>query len=113
MLWARAERIALRRRALLSGSPPAVLAAMVISRASLLKSAPRFTSIAPLMRLTLDHLLCPDMRWEFYELPDRSAFFREPRKASNGPLSRRQITGENKPPEPVFVNKMGEPQAAF
>ena len=34
---------------------------MVISFASLLKSAPRFTSLAPLVRLILDHLLCPDM----------------------------------------------------
>src|SRR5207237_8615462 len=62
MLCARAERIALRRRAFASGSPPPVLAAMVISRESLLKSAPRFVSSAPLKRLTLDHLLCPDMR---------------------------------------------------
>src|SRR5256714_13555545 len=64
MLWARAERMALRRRALPFGSPPPVLAAIVISRESLLKSAPRLVSIAPLKRLTLDHLLCPDMRWE-------------------------------------------------
>src|SRR5664279_2917066 len=64
MLWPRAERMALRRRTLAAGSPPPVLAAMVISRESLLKSAPRFASSAPLKRLTLDHLLCPDMRWE-------------------------------------------------
>src|ERR1051326_3430919 len=66
MLWARAERIALRSRALPFGSPPPVLAAIVISRESLLKSAPRFVSIAPLKRLTLDHLVCPAMRWEFF-----------------------------------------------
>src|SRR5207248_6509395 len=65
MLWARAERIALRSRALPSGSPPPVLAAIVISPESLLKSAPRLASSAPLNRLTLDHLLCPDMEWEF------------------------------------------------
>src|SRR5436190_18857473 len=65
MLCPRADRIALRRRTLASGSPPPILAAMVISRASLLKRAPRFASSAPLKRLTLDHLLCPDMRWEF------------------------------------------------
>src|SRR2546423_5135700 len=68
MLWARAESMALRRRALPFGSPPPVFAAMVISRESLLKSAPRFVSSAPLKRLTLDHLLCPDMRWESYEV---------------------------------------------
>src|SRR5256885_12259908 len=64
MLWARAERTALRRRAFPFGSPPPVLAAIVISRDSLLKSAPRLVSSAPLNRLTLDHLLCPDMKWE-------------------------------------------------
>src|SRR5438105_15542546 len=68
MLWARAERMALRSRALPFGSPPPVLAAMVSSRESLLKSAPRFVSSAPLKRLTFDHLLCPDMRWEFCEI---------------------------------------------
>src|SRR5437764_13905633 len=64
VLWARAETIALRSRALPAGSPPPVFAAMVISRANLLKSAARFVSIAPLKCLTLDHLLCPAMRWD-------------------------------------------------
>ena len=65
VLWARAETIALRSRAFPAGSPPPVFAAMVISRANLLKSAARFVSIAPLNRLTLDHLLCPALKWEF------------------------------------------------
>jgi len=59
MLCARAAWIALRRRGLPLGSPPPVLAAMVISFDNLLKILPRFASIAPLKRLTFDHLLCP------------------------------------------------------
>ena len=59
MLWARAARIALRRRGLALGSPPPVFAARVISFDNLLKILPRLASIAPLKRLTFDHLLCP------------------------------------------------------
>src|SRR2546421_8051754 len=59
MLWARAAWIALRRGGLPLGSPPPLLAAMVISFDNLLKILPRFASIAPLKRLTFDHLLCP------------------------------------------------------
>src|SRR5436305_6264515 len=59
MLWARAAMIALRRRGLALGSPPEVFAASVISFDSLLKILPRLASIAPLKRLTFDHLLCP------------------------------------------------------
>src|SRR5213080_2196210 len=61
MLCARAAWIALRRRGFALGSPPPVLAAIVISFDNLLKTLPRFASIAPLNRLTFDHLLCPDM----------------------------------------------------
>src|SRR5882724_9513668 len=60
-LCARAAWIALRRRGFPLGSPPPVLAAMVISFDNLLKILPRFASIAPLKRLTFDHLLCPAM----------------------------------------------------
>src|SRR5438094_5543724 len=59
MLCARATWIALRSRGLPLGSPPPVLAAMVISFDNLLKILPRLASIAPLNRLTFDHLLCP------------------------------------------------------
>src|SRR4029077_10533280 len=59
MLWARAARVALRRRGLALGSPPPVFAARVISFDNLLKILPRLASIAPLKRLTFDHLLCP------------------------------------------------------
>src|SRR6476660_7804607 len=51
--------IALRRRGLAFGSPPPVFAARLISFDNLLKILPRFASIAPLKRLTFDHLLCP------------------------------------------------------
>lgn len=61
MLWPRAERMALRSRTFAAGSPPPSFAAIVISFASLLKSAPRFTSSTPLLRFTFDHLLCPDI----------------------------------------------------
>src|ERR1700726_4185303 len=59
MLCARADWMALRRRRLPFGSPPPVFAAMVISFDNLLKIWPRLASIAPLKRLTFDHLLCP------------------------------------------------------
>src|SRR6476661_4801561 len=59
MLWERAARMALRRRGLPFGSPPPVFAARLTSLDNLLKILPRLTSIAPLKRLTFDHLLCP------------------------------------------------------
>src|SRR5689334_17286554 len=59
MLCDRASWIALRKRGFPAGSPPPVLAARLISFDSLLKILPRFASIAPLKRLTFDHLLCP------------------------------------------------------
>jgi hypothetical protein len=51
----------MRRRGFMPGSPPPILAAMVISRPNLAKIFPRLASIAPLKCLTLAHLLCPDM----------------------------------------------------
>src|SRR6266480_6756038 len=66
MLWACAARIALRRRGLAAGSPPLVFAARVISFDNLLKILPRLASIAPLKRLTFDHLLCPAIRVRSY-----------------------------------------------
>src|SRR5207253_5594776 len=68
MLCARAAWMALRKRRLPFGSPPPVFAAMVISFDNLLKILPRFASIAPLKRLTFDHLLCPDMNARSYIL---------------------------------------------
>src|SRR5256714_15100199 len=106
MLWARADKMALRRRALPLGSPPPVFAAMVISRDSLLKSAPRFVSSAPLKRLTLDHLLCPDMRWESYEVAGQTCVLLRTGEPRRGLLSRRQINEGIKPPGRGFVNEM-------
>src|SRR5215469_16635689 len=59
ILCALAARMALRRRGLAFGSPPPLFAAIVISLDNLLKILPRLASIAPLKRLTFDHLLCP------------------------------------------------------
>jgi hypothetical protein len=52
---------AVRRRGLLSGSPPPMRAAMVISRMILVKSLPRLASSAPFLCLIECHLECPDM----------------------------------------------------
>src|SRR5688500_17007773 len=41
--------------------PPPWRAAVMISRASFVKSAPRFASLAPFCRLIWDHLLWPDI----------------------------------------------------
>src|SRR5579862_5302427 len=60
MLASRARSIADRRRMLLAGSPPPSLAAMMISRASLLKILPRCWSTLPFLILMLCHLECPD-----------------------------------------------------
>src|SRR5215510_14601073 len=56
-----ASRMALRRRALPSGSPPPVRAATVISLMNLVNSLPRLASSAPFLCLILCHLECPDI----------------------------------------------------
>src|SRR2546425_6966031 len=61
MLPALASRMALRRRALPSGSPPPERAATVISLMNLVKSLPRLASSAPFLCLILCHFECPDM----------------------------------------------------
>src|SRR5919112_4012977 len=61
MLPALASRIALRRRALPSGSPPPLRAATVISLINLVNSLPRLASSAPFLCLILCHLECPDI----------------------------------------------------
>src|SRR5262245_66237184 len=68
MLCARAISITLRSRGLPVGSPPPMRAATLISFENLLKIVARLTSSAPLARLTLDHLLCPAMKWGWDEL---------------------------------------------
>src|SRR6266496_4712763 len=63
MFSALAASMAVRSRALPPGSPPPCLAAMVISRISLVKSAPRRWSVTAFFRLICFHLLWPAMRY--------------------------------------------------
>src|SRR6266516_7306244 len=59
MLAARHLSSTMRRRGFILGSPPPILAAMVISLLSFEKILPRLASMAPLKCLTFAHLLCP------------------------------------------------------
>src|SRR5215212_1930173 len=59
-----ASRMALRRRALASGSPPPVRAATVISLINFVNSLPRLASSAPFLCLILCHLECPDIGFQ-------------------------------------------------
>src|SRR5207247_683330 len=61
MFSAFAASIAVRSRALPAGSPPPCFAAMVISRISLVKRAPRRASVTAFLRLICFHLLWPAM----------------------------------------------------
>src|SRR5437588_12647174 len=61
MLASRAARMAERRRALWSGSPPPLRAATVTSRMSLVKRTPLVAPIASFLRLILVQRLWPDM----------------------------------------------------
>src|SRR6185312_5433221 len=62
MFSALAAAMAVRRRGLLSGSPPPALAAMVISLISWVKILPRLASRAPFLCLIVAHFEWPDMR---------------------------------------------------
>src|SRR5437773_5863473 len=59
MFSALAASIAVRRRGLPPESPPPALAAIVISRMSRVKRAPRFWSVTAFFRLICFHLLWP------------------------------------------------------
>src|SRR6266498_4843484 len=59
MFAARLLSRARRSRGFIPGSPPPILAAMVISLLSFAKILPRLASIAPLKCFTFAHLLCP------------------------------------------------------
>src|SRR5215510_11832484 len=61
MLPPLASAIALRRRALASGSPPPERAATVISLINFVNSLPRLASSAPFLCLILCHFECPDI----------------------------------------------------
>src|SRR6185503_16019872 len=64
MFPALASLIALRRRALASGSPPPERAATVISLINFVNSLPRLASSAPFLCLILCHLECPDIGFD-------------------------------------------------
>src|SRR6185369_6987023 len=59
-----ASRIALRKRALASGSPPPERAATVISLINFVNSLPRLASSAPFLCLILCHFECPDIGFD-------------------------------------------------
>src|ERR1044071_9249959 len=61
MLPPLASRMALRKRAFASGSPPPERAATVISLINFVNSLPRLASSAPFLCLILCHLECPDI----------------------------------------------------
>src|SRR5207244_2726665 len=61
MFSAFAASIAVRSRAFPPGSPPPCLAAIVISRMSLVNNAPRRASVTAFFRLICFHLLWPAM----------------------------------------------------
>jgi hypothetical protein len=52
----------------ISGSPPPSRAAKVISFEIRVKAAPRLASAAPFFRLIVDHLLCPDIIFQYFAL---------------------------------------------
>src|SRR5260370_25106766 len=56
-----AARIAVRNRGLEFASPPAIRAAIVISRMMRVKARPRFASVAAFLCLIVAHFECPDM----------------------------------------------------
>src|SRR5690349_22386928 len=61
MFPAFASAIALRKRALPSGSPPPLRAATVISLINFVNNLPRLASSAPFLCLILCHFECPDI----------------------------------------------------
>src|SRR5260221_9056972 len=65
MFEALALSTAVRRRGLLSMSPPPMRAAIVISRMTLVKSLPRLASSAPFLCLMECHFECPDMSFSY------------------------------------------------
>src|SRR6476620_9556248 len=102
MLWARAARMALRRRGLPFGSPPPLFAAIVISLENLLKILPRLASIAPLKRLTFDHLLCPAIGVRSYFQPEN---LRVVFTSRENDLRGEKFTAPINPTETYFVNR--------
>src|SRR6202044_879358 len=61
MLAAFASVTALRRRGFISGSPPPLRAAIIISLIMRVNAFPRLASVAAFLCLMVAHLECPDM----------------------------------------------------
>src|SRR5262249_16303882 len=119
MLCALAAKTALRKRGLPFGSPPPLFAAIVISLDNLLKIFPRFASIAPLKRLTFDHLLCPDINVRSYlklKLASSVHLAREMTWEGRnlpGKLIARKLTSSIAAQAFVAISRMGERQPAW
>src|SRR5215470_5836470 len=85
MFSALAAVTAVRRRGLLSASPPPLLAAMVISLIRRVKILPRLASSAPFLCLIVAHLEWPDM-W----VTSKNQRFRQPTGETAGANKRRK-----------------------
>src|SRR5437879_13804145 len=81
MFSALAASIAVRSLALPAGSPPPCLAATVVSRISVVKSAPRRASVTAFFRLICFHLLWPAMAPNLQRSPIRVEHVLEPHPA--------------------------------
>src|SRR2546426_10812702 len=86
MLPARLLSRARRRRGFAPGSPPPILAAMVISLLSLAKILLRLASMAPLKCFTFAHLLCPAINLSLRSTFDRPS--QPPRPGEGKPVPR-------------------------
>src|SRR5580658_4804095 len=85
-----AAEMAVRRRGLVTGSPPPMRAAMVSSRMILVKALPRFASVAAFLCLIVAHFECPDMLNSSSEI---SGFFgKGGYRARQGAKARRPAT---------------------
>src|ERR1041385_6496016 len=81
MFSALAASMAVRSRALPAGAGPPRLAAIVISRISLVNSAPRRASVTAFFRLICFHLLWPAIRCNLQLSPVRVEHVLEPHPA--------------------------------
>src|SRR5205807_7243936 len=85
-----AARMAVRKRGLLSGSPPPFLAAMLISLIRRVKILPRLASSAPFLCLIVAHLEWPDM----HDL-ETSNFNHMPLTRGNSDENAKRVSGQN------------------
>src|SRR5207253_5810433 len=124
MFSALAASIAVRSGALPAGSPPPCLAAIVISRMSLVKSAARRASVTAFLRLICFHLLWPAMgnpvaRYTLH-VPRRGTFVqrvtwnvRRRSKLQRSPIRVEHILEPHPPPVKVQVHEPRRPGAVL